>query len=84
MLLKMTYKINNKFDFVIIKCSNYTFGLPVLFGKFAKKHGETLQVLTKAGIVTDIQVQSYYNCAWRTLVFAGVNYGNKSVEIYRT
>lgn len=82
MLLKMTYKFKEKHDFVIIKCSNYTFGLPILFGRFAQKHGENWYAFAKAGIVADVKIQAYYNETWRTLEFAGVNYGNKGIEIY--
>lgn len=82
MLLKMTYNFKGMRDFVITKCSNYTFGLPVLFGKFAQKHSESWTALAKEGIITDVEIRSYSNTTWRTLEFAGVNYGNKGIELY--
>lgn len=82
MILKMTYSFNGVSDSVEINCSNYTFGLPVLFGKFKEKHGECYQDLGERGMVTGIRIHSYYNDKWRELESAGISLGNKHIKIY--
>jgi len=67
MLLKLSYKYAGVEEKIETTCSNYTFGLPKVFSLFHKKHPEGMNTLKKAGIVTDVLIEAYYNDRWRVL-----------------
>lgn len=82
MILKMTYELNGTAENIEINCSNYTFGLPVLFGKFSEKHGKSYDELVKSGEASNVEISSFYNDEWHVLSRAYVKVKNKEVEFY--
>lgn len=75
MRLKITYKYNGEPMELEIPCSNYTFGLPMLYIKFEEKHNASLDELIKNGTVTDNVILSFYNDQWRVLKSASLHFG---------
>lgn len=67
MLLELSYLFEGNKEVIQRTCSNYTFGLPMIFHMFHEKHPEGLKPLEKSGQVKDVVIRSYYNGEWRTL-----------------
>lgn len=79
MLLKLSYLYENEAKAIECTCSNYTFGLPMLYARFKEQHSQSLNELVQAGLVKDVKINSFYNDQWHELSYFYYKVGNKKI-----